>query len=126
MGIVPENTEPRIAWYRAHLAPWAEHALDLGLPAEQVALLEDKVALAAEKLAAQLAAYEAARTATASLHSAMTGLSELGSAMIQTIRARAANDGQDVYFKAMVPAPAAPSPIAAPGTPSRFKVQLGQ
>jgi hypothetical protein len=126
MGIVPENTSPRIAWYRAHLAPWGEHAAELGLPAEQVALLEDKVALAAEKLAQQLAAHEAAKTATASLRDAMTQLSELGSKMIQTIRARAANDGQDVYFKAQIPAPAAPSPIPAPGTPTRFKVHLGQ
>jgi hypothetical protein len=126
MGIVPENVQPRIAWYRAHLAPWAEHAAELGLPAEQVALLEDKVALAAEQLARQRAAHEAAKTATASLHEAMTQLSELGSKMIQTIRARAANDGQGVYSKAMIPAPAAPSPIAVPGTPTKFTFHLRQ
>lgn len=126
MGIVPENTSPRIAWYRAHLAPWMEHAAELGLPPEQVTLLEEKVAAASAKLARQFAAQQAAKTATASLRAAMADLSELGSSMIQTIRARAANEGDQIYFKAVVPKPADPSPIPAPGTPTNFTLRLGQ
>jgi hypothetical protein len=126
MGIVPENIGPRIAWYRAHLASWAEHAAELGLPAEQVALLEERIAVAAQKVAAQLAAHQAAKAATGSLRGAMTELSELGSKMIQTIRARAANDGEGIYFKAMIPLPAVPSPIPAPGKPTNFTVKLGE
>lgn len=124
MGIVPENTSPRIFFYKLRLARWAERASQIGLQEEQVAELEAKVAVAIKKLKQQYRAQEAAKSATLSLHNAMRALSQLGAGMIGQIRATALIDGSSVYTDAWLPPPADPSPIAAPGTPTQFKRTL--
>lgn len=124
MGIVPENTYPRITWYRTRLANWAENFAALGLSAEEVAQLETKLAAAEERYRQQRMAQQLARTATSWLHLAMDELSVLGASMIGKIKATASMEGNGVYNKAWMPSPAEPSPIGAPGQPFRFEVQL--
>jgi hypothetical protein len=124
MGIVPENTLPRIEWYRARIARWVEHAAALGLPAEDVAQLEEKFAAAVERDQEQRIAQQRARSATAARDNAMEELSRHGAAMISRIRATASLGGGSIYTLALLPAPAEPSPMGAPGTPSEFKAKL--
>ncbi len=124
MGIVPENTFPRIMWYRTRLAKWAENFAEIGVSEEEVALLEEKIAAADAKLKQQRMAQSVARSATLSLHQAMDELSVLGASMIGKIRATASMEGRGVYPKALMPPPADPSPIGAPGKPERFKTNL--
>src|SRR5688572_21566876 len=118
MGIVPENTTPRISFYKSRLAKWAENAGQIGLQEEQVLLLEQKVAAAVEKYRTQYRAKVAARTATSELKRAMRELSRLGASMIAQIRAAQSTTGPSVYPLAYLPPPAKKSRIGAPGTPS--------
>jgi hypothetical protein len=124
MGIVPENTAPRISFYKARLAKWAENADQIGLQEAQVLLLEQKVAAAVEKYKKQYHAQVLARTATSELKRAMRELSQLGASMIAQIRAAQSTTGPSVYILASIPPPAKKSRIGAPGTPSGFKVKL--
>src|SRR4051812_43615498 len=106
MGMVPENTSSRIEWYRTRIARWAEHAAALGLPAEDVALLEERFAAAVERDREQRMARQMAQSATLARDNAMQELSQLGAAMISRVRATAALDGDSVYTLALMPAPA--------------------
>jgi hypothetical protein len=51
-------------------------------------------------------------------------LQNAGSDIIKQIRAKAAVDGDNVYVLAQIPAPALPSPVPPPGTPTDFIVTL--
>jgi hypothetical protein len=124
MPIVPENTTPRINWYRAHIGKWIENAGALGLTSEQLDALDDAITAAAQKQAAQIATQQAARTATASLKAAMEKLSQLGGKAMVQIKATAANQGDEAYSLALVPRPQQPAPISEPGMPTRFRISL--
>ncbi len=124
MAIVPENTTPRILFYRLRLPKWAENATEIGLQEEQVTQLEAKVATAIEKLQQRDLAEQVARSATLALHAAMRDMSQLGASMMGQIKATAGIEGESVYVKALVPPPADPSPLAAPGKPTQFKASL--
>ncbi len=126
MRIVPRNIAPKIAFMQARLAPWLAHAEEIGTSNEAVAALAELLDNARAALAAQLAAQSAARAATLGCDLAMRDLTQAGRNVIQQIRTKASADGTDVYSLALIPAPAAPSPVAAPGTPSQFAVQLEQ
>src|SRR5262245_11111918 len=102
MGLVPENTFPRITWYQVRVASWAAHAAEIGVSAAEVALLEAKVAAASEKHMQQRMAQNAARAATIELHEAMNELSQLGASMIGKIKATASMEGNSVYATAQI------------------------
>jgi hypothetical protein len=111
-------------YFEAHAAPWSEHAPEIGTSAIEVAALVDKTASARAALADQFAAQQAAMAATLRLHLAMAEMKEAGSAIIKKIRAKAAADGEGVYFLASIPAPARPSPLPPPGKPTNFTFTL--
>jgi hypothetical protein len=82
------------------------------------------VITAQAKLAAAIAAREAAKTATTDLRLAVRDMVGAGSDIIKQIRAKAATDGANVYVLAQIPPPAIPSPVPAPGTPTDFTAAL--
>lgn len=124
MSVVPAEIVDKILYFEAHEAPWSEHADEIGASAIEVAALVDKTASARAALADQFAAQQAAMAATLRLHLAMAEMKEAGSAIIKKIRAKAATDGEGIYFLASIPAPARPSPLPPPGKPTNFTFTL--
>lgn len=124
MRLVPEDTVGCIQFYQTHHTPWSANAQAIGTSSAQVTALAAKTAAARDAYAEQYAAYQAARNATQKLRHALAAMSEAGAGIIKQIRARAATDGDNVYALASLPAPATPSRIGAPGTPTDFKATL--
>lgn len=124
MSLVPDTNEGKILFYQSKNTPWAANSVAIGTTAGAVTALATKVTTAQTKLAAQVAAQEAAKNATAELKAAIREMTGAGSDIIRQIRAKGAIDGDSVYFLAQIPAPAAPSPVGPPGTPTDFKVEL--
>jgi hypothetical protein len=124
MSVVPADIVARIQYFEAHDAPWSDHAAQIGVSAIEVAAMAARTAAARAALEEQLAAQSAAMAATLRLRLAMADMSQAGSDIIKKIRATAATDGDQVYSLAMIPAPARPSPLPPPGTPTGFTFTL--
>lgn len=123
--VVPQTQNDRIAFYEARLDAWTANAAALGLDPAKVAELAAMVAAARADHLARLEAECAARAATTQLIESLGDMHELGSSLIQTIRARAAvTEDPGVYVTALIPAPDAPSPIH-PEAPRSLSCQLG-
>jgi len=124
MSLIPDTHEGKILFYQSKNTPWAANSVAIGTTAGAVTALATKVTTAQTKLAAQVAAQQAAKNATAELKAAIRDMAGAGSDIIRQIRAKGAIDGDSVYFLAQIPAPAAPSPVPAPGTPTDFVATL--
>jgi hypothetical protein len=124
MAIVPDSNVGKINFYQSKNTPWAANSVAIGTSAAAVTALATKVSTAQAKLAAQVAAFEAAKNATADLRLAIRDMAGAGADIIRQIRAKAAIDGPGVYILAEIPAPPVPSPVPAPGKPANFSVSL--
>jgi hypothetical protein len=124
MPLVPEKKNERVAFYASKITGWSASAVDIGTSAAAVADLSSRVAAAQAKVAAALAAKEAAKNATADADLAVREMAQAGAAIVQQIRARAAVAGDSIYILAQIPAPATPTPMPPPGTPTDFKAAL--
>jgi hypothetical protein len=124
MRLLPRDISGTITFFATHVEIWADHAVEIGTTPDQVAALTAKTDEVRANFAAQQAAQSAARAATARLNSTLGELVAMGSDIVKQIRTKAAIDGDAVYSVAKIPPPAAPSPIAAPGTPSGFRFSV--
>ena len=124
MRVVPRDKGSQVQFFRTYVPVWTERAAEIGLTADEVALLDERVPAAWAALAAQHEAQQAARSATATCDQAVAAMAELGATLIQRIRAAAGRNGPAVYARAQLPVPAAGSPVGAPGTPYAFTTQL--
>jgi hypothetical protein len=124
MAVVPKNRGPRVAFYAARIAPWTGAATGIGTTSAAVTDLSTKTSTAQTKIAAAVAAQAMAKNATADADLAVREMSIAGAAIIQQIRAKAAIAGPGVYILAEIPAPATPTPVGDPGTPTAFKATL--
>ena len=124
MPLVPDTIDGKIGFFQSKNTPWAANATAIGTSAASVSSLATKVTTAQAKLAAAIAARAAAKSATADLHNAVRDMATAGADIIKQIRAKAATDGDNVYFLAQIPPPATPSPVPAPGTPTDFAATL--
>lgn len=124
MSVVPKEIVARIQFYEDHESPWLINATGIGTTAAEITALTTKISAARAAYDAQQAAKNAAKDATLALRLAVAAMSNAGSDVIKKIRAKAATDGDNVYVLASIPAPAAPSPVPPPGTPSDFVVTL--
>jgi hypothetical protein len=124
MPIVPAAKVDKIAFYENHTAPWSTNAVAIGTTAAAVTDLTTKTTAARAAYNAQQAAQDAAKAATLTLNSAIDAMAAAGAEIILQIRAKAATAGDSVYALAQIPAPATPSPVGAPGTPTDFSVAL--
>ena len=124
MRLVPESNGKRIEFFSIRLEKWAEHAVEIGTSAEEVAALEAETAEARAALAAQRKAQDAARAATLRMNLAIEKMARRGAAIVQQIRARAMTSGEGVYSLASIAPPAKGSPIGPPGQPTGFAVEL--
>lgn len=127
MPVVPSKKVQKLGWYEQHQVIWAAVSAAIGLATGDAAALGSKCVATRTAYQNHLAAQEAAKAATAAWYSAVGDLATFGSGLISKIRTKAQTGGGDaVYQLAQVPAPATPSPVGPPGTPTNFKVELSQ
>lgn len=124
MPIVPEKKAEKVAFYASKTPVWAASAVAIGTTTAAVTDLTTKTDTAQDKIAAALAAHEAAKNATADADLAVREMAQAGAAILQQIKAKAAVAGDSIYILAQIPAPATPSPVGPPGTPVDFRVTL--
>src|SRR5688500_1717339 len=128
MRTVPNEQAAKIAWFRARLAAWNANLALLGLTAPELATLTAQVEAGDNALADRTEAENVAKAKTAILNAAVDALGTNGGRLVNKIRANAelAANPTAVYAAAQVPAPATPSPVGAPGTPTDFLATLLQ
>jgi hypothetical protein len=124
MAIVPKKIADKIGFYQERAPVWAASATALGLSAGEMTLMSGKVAEAVDALADDTAAKSAAKAATIRLHDAVADMGKFGADLISKIKGKAGQDGNSVYAIALLPVPATPGPIPAPGMPEGLKVEL--
>ncbi len=126
MNLMPSSKTGKVAFLKSKLAPWQDHAVDIGTTAAAVTGLQTLLTAAQEKLDAQVAADEAAKTATMAANNAVAAAAAAGADIIKAIRAKAAIGGEAVYEMAEIPGPATPTPVVTLGMPTEIKAELGQ
>jgi len=124
MPVVPTKIPEKITWYQQREDAWTTSAAAIGLSAAEMTSMSAKIAAAAAALEAHNQAKQASKDATVALHAAVRAMGDFGSTLIKQIRAKAEQDGPQVYVTASVPPPATPTTVAAPGTPFDFVVLL--
>ncbi len=130
MGITPNTRLGKLQFYEAHITPWSNNAVAIGLDVGDVTSLAGLTGAARLAYNAHLAAQQAAKSATQNFYdaiAAMHGGPNAGSDMIDTIKNFAqATDDPNVYTLAEIPPPAPPGTVPPPGTPYDFRVALLQ
>lgn len=127
MSIVPTSDLGKITFYEAHIPVWTADASAIGLKDSDCADLQALISAARAAWDAQQAAANASKAATTTMHNAVRAMHALGATDIAKIKAFAEATGNpDVYALAEIPAPATPSPVGPPGTPTDFVVTLMQ
>jgi hypothetical protein len=127
MRTIPRDTSGKIAFCRTHLEPWAENATLIGTSPEQVAELAARIEAADQARREQGAAKQAAQAATLRLQMAVDAMDNLAQSIVQQVRAKASVTGGDtVYVAASISPPDKGSPLAEPGQPYGFAVELQQ
>jgi hypothetical protein len=125
MSLVPDAKADKIAFFETRLAPWADHAAEIGTSTEAVSNLTDKTNDARAAFIEQQAAQATAQSATLKMKMAIDAMATAGANIIRQIRTQAATTGDDgVYSLASIPPPAEPSPIGAPGQPEQFSFKV--
>ena len=124
MALVPKKITDKIAFYSSRLSGWQTNATAMGTTALAVTDLQTKTAAAQAALAAQLAAHNAAKTATDELNTAVRAMARAGADIIFQVRAQAGKTGDAAWALAQLPVPAVPGPTPPPGQPYGFKVAL--
>ncbi len=130
MAIVPASKLGKIQFYEAHITPWTNNAVAIGLDLPQVAALTTATEAARDAYNNHVAAQAAAKAATQAFYDAVATMHSgpgLGSDMIAAIKnfAKSTND-PNVYALAQIPAPTPPGVVGPPGTPYAFSVGLLQ
>ena len=126
MAVVPKASVDKISFYENHTTPWSTNATAIGTTTVVVTDLTTKTTAARAAYNAQQAAQAAAKAATLTYAAAVAAMGDAGAAIITQIRAKAATAGDGVYALAQIPAPATPTPVGPPGTPTDFGVKLAQ
>jgi hypothetical protein len=122
--ILPESAVDRVTFFENHNPTWATNAVAIGTTTTAVTALTTKTTAARAAYNAQQLAQETAKAATQTFKDAVAAMTSAGSDIIKQVKAKAATDGNPIYTLALLPVPAVPSPIPAPGTPSNFGVEL--
>jgi hypothetical protein len=125
MGLIPDSRAGTIALVQSKIAPWTASATQIGTTVAQINSLDGLLTGAQDAIAAQVAAEQTRKTLTAAADNAIDVLMAAFSDVVKQIRTAAANgNAAQVYQLAEIPAPATPSPVGPPGTPTDFKVKL--
>ena len=128
MAVLYPNTKSgKIAFFNSKTAPWtAAPPAAIGTSAGAVSALSTAVTNAIDKLAQQVAAEQAFKTATAAADNAIADMVVKGADIIKSVRAFAASSTNPaaVYELAEIPAPATPTPVTTLGAITQFVATL--
>lgn len=126
MAVLPNTPIEQIQFCEAHVPVWTAAPTAIGLTAAQVTALNTATLAARKNYNDAQAARELSKAATTTMHAGVTTMKNQVSDLIRQIKAYAelqANPAT-VYAAAQIPAPAAPTPLPAPGKPTDFAVVL--
>ncbi|HYE62980.1 MAG TPA: fibronectin type III domain-containing protein [Phycisphaerales bacterium] len=126
--VVPSDRRDKIQWFRDRITAWSAANTSIGLTAAQCTAMAAAITAAenSEQEAEEIRA--ASKAATVKFYGDTAAMGSLGSSLVSTIRAFAeqSSNPTNVYNLSMVPPPAVPSSVPAPGTPTDWKVELLQ
>jgi hypothetical protein len=124
-SVIPTKDLEAIQFFETHVPVWSAAHADVGLSDLQCNSMLAATKASRDAYAAQQAAKDAATAATTGYHNAVKAMRALGSDLVKAIKTYAAtSNNPDVYMKAEIPMPAAPSPLPPPGQPTDFKIGL--
>ena len=127
MSVVPDKITEKIQYFEDRLPAWTANATAIGSSAAEITAMQTKTQAARDAYTAQQAAKVAGEAATTTLHNAFDAMSIAGAGIIEQARKTAKVTGNpEVYALAQIPAPATPTPVGPPGTPSDFAVEVQQ
>jgi hypothetical protein len=126
MRTIPKDTHGALTFCQVHGPQWAEHAEAIGTSPELVAQLAALTEAAKVALSEQSAAQQAAQAATTRAHQAVDEMRNLAQSILLQVRAKAKVAGVGVYPLASISPPDKGSPLAPPGEPYAFAVELQQ
>lgn len=127
MGLIPSSRIEKVQFYEAHLGPWTENAVAIGLTAAQMTAFADLVKNARSAFDAHQVALDASKAATESFYNNVRAMQNDGAGLIRSIKNKAETTGDpNVYVLAQIPSPATPTPVGPPGTPTDFRIELLQ
>jgi hypothetical protein len=122
---LPKKTNERIQYVEAHIEPFETNTVAIGLVSADVTDLETKTAAARAAFTLRQSLWQQAEAATSALSSAVDAMNLSWASCTNKIKGKAIQvGGTSVYDLAQIPAPATPSPIGAPGTPTDFVAEL--
>jgi hypothetical protein len=122
--VLPPNALEKVQFCENHTAPWTTNATAIGTTTTAVTDLTTKTTAARAAFNAQQSAQQVAMAATSAYLAAVKTMASAASDIIKSVKVKAATAGSSVYDLAQIPAPALPSPKAAPGQPTDFTVTL--
>lgn len=126
MSFIPRKTADYIGWAQSHGETFVNNATAIGVPATTASNFQSAAENLSKTLSAQIAAQDAARAATATLDDEVSTNRRALADIIRMVRVKAAasSDPTSIYNAAAIPSPAAPTPVAPPGTPRDFNVSI--
>lgn len=124
MPVMPSKSVEKITFCETRADRWTANAVAIGTTPAAVADVIAKAAAARDAYNAQQQAINAAEAATATLHQRVAEMSQAAQSIINQVHIKAGADGDGVYALALIPTPAAPSPIKTLGMPTNFKTSL--
>ena len=125
MSVIPDTLAEKLAFFEARVAEWSTNAAAIGITPGQATGISAMTAEARAKYDAAVAARAASKNATNDQKIAFDMLTTFGGDLVKTIRAYAeTNDNPIVYSLASIPAPAEPTPLGPPATPTNLVAAL--
>jgi hypothetical protein len=125
-SILPKGAVDRVTFFENHNDTWSTNAVAIGTTAAAVTALTTLTTAARDAYNAQQLAQDQAKAATQTFKDAVAAMSSSGTDIIKQIKAKAAVDGNSIYTLALLPVPAIPAPMPAPGQPTDFSIDLSQ
>jgi hypothetical protein len=125
MSVIPRKLLEKIQWAESHVEPFNTNAVAIGTTVVEAAAFQDKTEAARAALTAADAARNASKDASLTLKNAIAAMDIAAQGIVEQVRVKAkTTNNTGVYALASIPAPALPSPVAPPGTPSHLAVVL--
>ncbi len=125
MGVVPQTINGKIQFFETHLPVWAKDPAAIGLTPAQILTMTNDVAQARADYDAAQAGRSTAKALTQAQNDSVSVMADFGGDLIKTIRAFAeTTNDTGVYVLAEIPAPAPPTPLGPPATPTDLAANL--
>ncbi len=126
MRTIPRQLIKKIEFFEYHIDQWAANAQTLGITAQTIAELGERLAAARAAYDTAQALRQKAKSATTRQNAAIDALMELGSAIVATIRARAKLSGDEttIYATSRLAPAKTPAPLPPPAMATNLSSTL--